>query len=125
MEKQIDIFGNEIDINDLEKTTKPKTKSFNAIFRDKHGYDKKHHCRECKYLIQHIANTIMYCKCEMKGIGSSNHNGTEYACDLFEEDKKQCSICEQPIGKYEYYHRWDSGQVEEPICESCWNDESI
>lgn len=36
------------------------------------------------------------------------------------------SDCEELLDDSgEFYHRWDIGQVEEPICESCWNDETI
>lgn len=42
------------------------------------------------------------------------------------EDLLICSKCGNSIeeGK-EFYHKWDIGNIEEPICEDCWNDETI
>lgn len=42
------------------------------------------------------------------------------------EEKNKCSVCNSYItlGE-EFYHKWDIGQIEGPICESCWNDETI
>ena len=42
------------------------------------------------------------------------------------EPKKRCSVCNEYIedGK-DFYHKYDIGQIENPICESCWNDETI
>lgn len=47
------------------------------------------------------------------------------SCTSYEE-KIKCSVCNSYItdGK-EFYHKWDIGQIENQICESCWNDETI
>jgi hypothetical protein len=82
--KQLDIFGGEIDVKEINKETKIK-RSIKGMFRNLHGYDKSNYCKNCKYCICDHRSRRYY-KCEK--IGQSYSEATDirlkdYACDLF------------------------------------------
>lgn len=86
MTKQLDIFGNETDVNEIFI---PKDRNKLSII-DKHyisfGVDPNHKCGDCKSCIKQTYNNKNYYKCLI--IGSSNSNATDIrlkqdACKLF------------------------------------------
>ncbi|WP_286154632.1 hypothetical protein [Thomasclavelia cocleata] len=87
--KQLDIFGNEIDIELINAEVKKQRSgrlSIKDTFRKLHGYNKNHYCKNCIYFICSSGGKRNYYKC--KKIGLSNSDSTDirlkdYACDLF------------------------------------------
>lgn len=75
----------------------------------------KSNAESCKH------NSNGTCKVSQCKISHSHCN----SCESYEE-KIKCSSCEDYIdeGK-EFYHKWDIGQVENPICESCRDNETV
>lgn len=65
--RQIDLFGNEIDVKDLE-TTVPK--SIRGAFRKMYGFNHKHTCKDCKFLVSKMRDRTYY-KCSLMGISAS------------------------------------------------------
>ena len=64
--KQIDLFGNEIDVKDLEKV--PKT--IKMAFRNVYGFNHDHTCGDCKFLVSKKRDRTYY-KCSLMGITNS------------------------------------------------------
>lgn len=87
--KQLDIFGNEIDIEEINQQIKKQRfnrLSIKGIFRRMHGYDQNNNCRDCIYCICYRKNRNYY-KCKKIGISSSEATDIrlrDCACDLFE-----------------------------------------
>ena len=82
--KQLDIYGNEIELIDIP----PTRKTIKDIFREKYGYLHGKCCRNCKHhhiLEYHYKN---YHKCEKLGISNSEATDIrlkDVACNLYEE----------------------------------------
>lgn len=87
--KQLDIFGNEIDVIKVNEETKKQRSnrlSMKDMFRKLHGYNKSDYCKNCIYCVCHSGRNRNYYKCIK--IGLSNSEATdirlkEYACSLF------------------------------------------
>lgn len=88
--KQLDIFGNEVDIEIINAEVKKQRAgrlSIKDTFRKIHGYNKNNYCKNCMYLVCCSGRKRNYYKC--KKIGLSNSEATDirlkdYACNLFE-----------------------------------------
>ena len=88
--KQLDIFGNEVDIkkiNDEAKKQRFNRLTIKETFRKLHGYNKSNCCKDCKYCICNHRDKRYY-KCEK--IGLTNSEATDirlkdHSCDLFKE----------------------------------------
>jgi hypothetical protein len=88
--KQIDIFGNEIEIVDEP----PKICHINLKeqFRRKNGYLEGKQCENCKYHHRYDYHYKYYHKCEKLGITNSEATDIrlkDVACNLFEEVSEQ------------------------------------
>lgn len=91
MYKQIDIYGNEIDVNKREDERNilhggriPKK----SMFRFINGYKLNYYCKNCKYFKEHEK----YFKCEQLGItknSSTDIRKNDIACHLYEEKNKE------------------------------------
>jgi hypothetical protein len=89
--KQLDLFGGEIEVDQLAKEQNKKLikrPTIKGTFRKFHGYNKNNKCKDCIYHIVGRYNGKWYHKCEK--IGLSNSEATDirlkdYACDLFEK----------------------------------------
>ena len=66
--RQIDLFGNEIDVKDL-KTTAPK-ETIRGKFRKVYGFNHEHTCKDCKFLVPKKQDRTYY-KCSLMGISAS------------------------------------------------------
>lgn len=64
--RQIDLFGNEIDVKDLEKVPK----SIKRAFRNVYGFNHDHICKDCKFLVSKKRDRTYY-KCSLMGISAS------------------------------------------------------
>lgn len=85
---QLDIFGNEIPINEIFKSDKKTTIGRKKDFREKHGYDHSVTCGTCKNFISCQLNTTIVYKCKKIGINSksnTNISSMDIGCDLYEE----------------------------------------
>lgn len=93
MEKQLDIFGSEVDIRLLPKQIRNhETPSIKAKFRSLNGTKQGYYCRDCKYFITCKANTRTYYKCQFMGIVENNTPEirlSDVACNLYENEKKE------------------------------------
>jgi len=86
-DKQIDIFGNEISLDEIEQPIKGRM-SIKDKFRYNYGYDLLHNCKNCKYFREFDYNYKRYFKCEMLGITSSaatDIRKKDIACKLYKE----------------------------------------
>lgn len=85
--KQIDIFGNEVDVETIiEKKTK-KRLTIKEKFRQIHGFKEGFKCANCIYLWCNFHNNKNYYKCEKIGISNSKATDIrlkDIACNLFE-----------------------------------------
>ncbi|WP_279159603.1 hypothetical protein [Thomasclavelia cocleata] len=87
--KQLDIFGNEIDIKTINAEVKKQRSgrlSIKDTFRKLHGYNKGNYCKNCHFCICNTYRNRKYYKCY--NLGLSNSEATDirlkdYACDLF------------------------------------------
>lgn len=87
--KQLDIFGNEVDIEIINAETKKVRGgrlSIKDTFRKIHGYNKSDYCKNCYFCICNTYRNRKYYKCY--NLGLSNSEATDirlkdYACDLF------------------------------------------
>ena len=85
--KQLDFFGNEVDVTDF--TSQPR-KTMKEKFREQNGYLFGKHCKNCKYHHRFDYHNKYYHKCEKLGISNSiatDIKAKEMACNLFEEDQ--------------------------------------
>ena len=86
--KQIDVFGNEIEI-----VVEPPTIyhiSLKEQFRRKNGYLKGKQCKNCKYHHRFDYHYKYYHKCEKLGISNSEATDIrlkDVACNLYEEEE--------------------------------------
>lgn len=91
--KQIDIFGNETDLNTINKKPKSIRLTIKDRFRQFHGYYKDYKCKDCIYCIQLGNRGRRYYKCVKIGITSSNATDIhlkDYSCNLFSiKEEKQ------------------------------------
>jgi hypothetical protein len=89
MEKQIDIFGNEIDISQIENNEARKRKryrSMQAMFGTKEGY----RCATCKHCEQHHYHNKKYYKCKLwfqSHSAATDIRLKDTACKLYESEE--------------------------------------
>lgn len=89
--KQLDIFGNEVDIEIINVETKKVRGgrlSIKDTFRKIHGYNKNHYCKNCHFCICNIYRNRKYYKCYKLGLSCSEATDIrlkDYACNLFEK----------------------------------------
>lgn len=87
--KQLDIFGNEIDVEIINTETKKVRGgrlSIKDTFRKIHGYNKDNYCKNCHFCICDTYRNRKYYKCYKLGLSSSEATDIrlkDYACDLF------------------------------------------
>ena len=86
--KQLNIFGEEIDYNEVIEEQKPKPRmTIKERFRSINGINKSHKCKECQHCIRYILrNGKSYYKCQKMGISSSEATDIrlkDYSCNLF------------------------------------------
>ena len=85
--KQIDIYGNEVEAEDLLPPTRETLKE---KFRRKYGYLDGKYCKDCKYHHRFDYHYKYYHKCEKLGISNSEATDIrlkDIACNLYEEGK--------------------------------------
>jgi len=85
--KQIDIYGNEVEVVD----TPIEHKTMKQKFREKHGFIQGKYCKDCKFHHRFDYHYKYYHKCEK--LGMSNSEATDIrlkdiACKLYEEGGK-------------------------------------
>ena len=85
MQVQLNIFGEEVPLSEI-KLKEEKVHIEN--FRQKHGYNKRSKCRDCKYLVAYQSAVRMYEKCQKQGITAKDISSSDYACRLFEEKER-------------------------------------
>ena len=89
MNKQLDLFGNEVEDSNLPKKLRKET--LQQTFRKMHGYDNSHTCGECEFCYQDKAYVH---KCKKMEFGMNNVKSetdvrlNENSCDLFKERGK-------------------------------------
>lgn len=90
IEKQLNIFGEEIALNEMIDNDVPKkNQSLKKGFREKNGYNRGNFCGNCKYFITCEMNTTRFYKCKKIGITNnttSNISSSDIACNLFEKE---------------------------------------
>lgn len=92
--KQLDIFGNEIDVEYLFKeneTNKSISRTIKSKFRSFYGFDERNKCKECAHRVVIHYNNKNFHKCRMMGISSSSATDIrlkDYACKLFVKGEK-------------------------------------
>lgn len=88
--KQVDIFGNEIPLEEIEY--KPLEHQggripFKTKFRSFHGFKEGLYCKNCKYFEEHGYNRKTFFKCKKLGVSSSTATDirkNDIACNLYE-----------------------------------------
>lgn len=89
-EKQLDLFGNEheiSDVNNKQRYVKRSVHELSATFRQAYGYDETHACEQCAHCIKRGA----YHKCEKMGVTNTeetNINAYNKSCRLFIEKEQ-------------------------------------
>lgn len=68
METQIDIFGNQIP---LEQVNDPKHETIKTRWRKMYGYDDQHTCGTCRFTCDFEINGKRHLKCNLMGISES------------------------------------------------------
>lgn len=84
--KQYDIFGNEVEVEDL---LPPPKKTLKEKFREQNGYLFGKYCKTCKYHHRFDYHYKYYHKCEKIGISNSKATDIrtkDIACNLYEEE---------------------------------------
>lgn len=82
--RQIDIFGNEVSLKDLNQT---EPRSIKRVFRKIYGFDHDHTCKDCKHLVCNRYNYKNYYKCDLMGITDSEATDIrlkDVACGMWE-----------------------------------------
>lgn len=92
--KQLDLFGNEVDIKQVNyEKKKGRKETIKEVFRRVNGYDKNHICRNCVHLLRmHIRSGRYYYKCELIGTSSSEATDIrlkDYACGRYEQESEE------------------------------------
>ena len=91
MQKQIDIFGNEVDVDVIFATEKNLlhggriTKK--SLFRLVNGFKEGCYCKNCNYFVEKEHNR-KYFKCKNLGVSSSKATDirkNDIACNLYQE----------------------------------------
>lgn len=85
IEKQLDIFGVEHDVIDIDK--KSTKKSIKEKFRNNYGYKNGEFCKNCKFHHRLEYHYKYYHKCEKIGISNSVATDirlSDIACSLFQ-----------------------------------------
>ena len=62
IDKQLDIFGNEVDIDSIQKTKKGGRKPFKRM-QEIHGVDHRYKCKQCEYFTRKKHHMRTYLKC--------------------------------------------------------------
>ena len=89
MEKQIDIFGNETDISEIEKKEKLKRKRYKTM-QQIHGIKQGRKCGDCKHCEGHNYHGKTYYKC---GLWYQSHSSAtdirlkDTACNKYESEE--------------------------------------
>lgn len=90
--KQLDIFGNLVDIETIiEEQNKQKKQTIKQKFREIYGFKNGYKCANCIYLYCRFHNNRNYYKCEKMGLSHSIATDIrlkDVACNLFEKAKK-------------------------------------
>jgi len=97
MVKQLDIFGNEVDIETAYSETdnpleapKPKGRSKYKAMIELHGELQDKKCGDCEYFLRSEYNRKMYFKCEkwiLSNSAATDKRVKDQACNLFKEAK--------------------------------------
>lgn len=90
-QKQLDIFGNEVDVIEIQSLPPRSSKTLKSKFRYNYGYKNGFYCRNCKYFEEHQYNR-KYFKCRKLGITSSSATDiqkSDIACSLYAEDNNE------------------------------------
>lgn len=85
--RQMDIFGNEVSLKDLNQT---EPRSIKRVFRKIYGFDHDHTCKDCKHLVCNERNRRYY-KCEVMGISASEATDIhlkDVACGMWERKEE-------------------------------------
>lgn len=85
--KQIDIFGNEVDVETIIEKKRLKRLTIKEKFRQIHGFKEGFKCANCIYLWCNFHNNKNYYKCKKIGISHSKATDIrlkDIACNLFE-----------------------------------------
>lgn len=86
--KQLDIFGNEVDVIEIQSLPPRSGKTLKQKFRSNYGFKDGYFCKNCKYFVECRYNR-KYFKCEKLGITSSSATDIrkgDIACSLYEEE---------------------------------------
>lgn len=87
--KQLNLFGNEIDVKKINEKSKKRRfgkLSIKDTFRRLHGYNKNNCCKNCIYLVCCCRGKRNYYKCKKMGLTNSESTDIrlkDYACNLF------------------------------------------
>lgn len=85
MQTQMDIFGNEVPVEQVFQQ-KPR-ETIKSRWRRMYGYRQDEHCGHCKYCEAHVANRKYY-KCVLMGVSASEATDIRLkdpACSRFED----------------------------------------
>lgn len=86
--KQMDIFGNEIDVIEIQSLSPRSGKTFKDKFRNNYGFKNGFFCKNCIYFKELNYHYRRYFKCEKLGITSSTATDirkSDIACSLYVE----------------------------------------
>lgn len=81
---QIDLFGNEVDATEVEKTNSRRYKTMQQM----HGTDPEHTCKECVNLMREFYHGKTYFKCSKWYISNSSATDIRLkntACKLYKK----------------------------------------
>lgn len=90
-QKQLDIFGNEVDVIECYSLSPRSGKTIKSKFRYNYGYKKGFLCKNCKFFVECRYNR-KYFKCEKMEITSSSATDirkSDIACNLYEEENNE------------------------------------
>ncbi len=91
--KQIDIFGNEIDVNDIGPQQLEKQGgriTLRSYFRNCYGFKDSYYCKNCRYFKKTMRNKKDYFKCLKMGTGrtaATDIRKNDIACNLYEQKR--------------------------------------
>ncbi len=89
METQIDIFGNEIPVEQAYDVKHDRRETIKSRWRRMYGYDDSHKCGDCRYSFRLTVNDNKhFWKCNLMGVSSSEATDirkSDPACKRWEE----------------------------------------
>lgn len=91
--KQMDIYGNEVPLEEREPKTLEKQGgriALKSYFRNCYGFRQGLYCKNCKYFKKITRNGRTYFKCIKLGLGHSASTDimkNDIACNLYEEKR--------------------------------------